>query len=110
IGFCDLSTDYKMNPLLAKLTNHAYKFTRLDNRKLDMSIRAHNAAVSKLAIHSKKSWLCSIGDDKSWKLWKIPKLELLIEYKLTTSDWISSIDFHPHDELLATGYAKGFIQ
>ncbi|CAH8560282.1 unnamed protein product [Schistosoma bovis] len=110
IGFCDLSIDYKVNPLLAKLTNHSYKFTRLDSRKLDMSIHAHNAAISKLAIHSNKSWLCSVGDDKLWKLWKIPKLELLMEYKLITNDWISSIDFHPKEEILATGNAQGSIQ
>ncbi|CAH8541749.1 unnamed protein product [Schistosoma rodhaini] len=110
IGFCDLSVDYKVNPLLAKLTNHSYKFTRLDSRKLDISIHAHNAAISKLAIHSNKSWLCSIGDDKLWKLWKIPKLELLMESKLTTADWISSIDFHPKEEILATGMAQGSIQ
>ncbi|CAH8572793.1 unnamed protein product [Schistosoma rodhaini] len=108
--FCDLSVDHKVNPLLAKLTNHSYKFTRLDSRKLDISIHAHNAAISKLAIHSNKSWLCSIGDDKLWKLWKIPKLELLMEYKLTTTDWISSIDFHPKEEILATGMAQGSIQ
>nr|CAH8851387.1 unnamed protein product [Trichobilharzia regenti] len=106
---CDLPADRKVNPLLAKLANRPYKFTRLDNRKLEMSIYAHEATISKLAIHPIKSWLCSISDDKSWKLWKIPKLDCLMEYKLTT-DWISSVDFHPTDEILATGNGKGSIQ
>ncbi|KAK4471457.1 hypothetical protein MN116_004577 [Schistosoma mekongi] len=77
-GFCDLSIDRKVNPLLAKLTNHSYKFIRLDNRKLDMSIHAHDATVSK--------------------------------FPRSTNDWLSSVDFHPQEEILATGNGKGCIQ
>lgn len=33
-----------------------------------------------------------------------------MEYKLITNDWISSIDFHPKEEILATGNAQGSIQ
>ncbi|CAH8531238.1 unnamed protein product [Heterobilharzia americana] len=108
-AICDLPVDHKVNPLLVKLKNHPYKFTRLDNRKLEMAVHGHEATVSKLAIHPIKSWLCSVSDDKSWKLWRIPKLELLMECKLST-DWLSSVDFHPQDEILAIGNGKGSIQ
>ncbi|KAH8878442.1 Sperm-associated antigen 16 protein [Schistosoma japonicum] len=53
-GFCDLPVDRKVNPLLAKLTNHSYKFTRLDNRKLDMSIHAHDATIWKIFLTDDK--------------------------------------------------------
>jgi len=69
---------------------------------LRKTFKAHRAAISSLALHPTRPLLATASDDGSWKLFSIPKGELLMSGE-GHKDWLAGIDFHPHGgALLAT--------
>ncbi|ORZ31000.1 WD40-repeat-containing domain protein [Catenaria anguillulae PL171] len=66
-----------------------------------VSVKAHDLAVSSVAIHPRKLILATVSDDHTWKLWNVPSGELLMTGS-GHSDWIADVDFHPKGIHLAT--------
>lgn len=77
--------------------------------QLRKTFRGHRAAISAMAMHPKKSLLCTVSDDHSWKMWSIPKGDLVMAGE-GHRDWISSCDFHPGGALLATSSGDGTVK
>jgi len=65
------------------------------------SFKGHMQAISKCKIHPKKPFLATASDDKTWKVWSLPKGELIMSGEGHT-DWISDVSFHPRGTHLAT--------
>lgn len=65
------------------------------------SMKGHMSSISKCKIHPKKPFLATASDDKTWKVWSLPKGELLMSGEGHT-DWISDVAFHPKGTHLAT--------
>mmetsp|Transcript_21298 Transcript_21298/g.34450 ORF Transcript_21298/g.34450 Transcript_21298/m.34450 type:complete len:587 (+) Transcript_21298:122-1882(+) len=97
--------DDRPNPYLNKSfdpTNaHAFKLTK--------TFQGHTQAISNLAIHPRKPVIATASDDRTWKLWSIPKGELILSGSGHKS-WISGIDFHPKGTLLATTSGDGTVK
>ena len=64
-------------------------------------LKGHMESISKCKIHPKKPFLATASDDKTWKVWSLPKGELIMSGEGHT-DWISDISFHPRGTHLAT--------
>ncbi|MES1908309.1 MAG: hypothetical protein MHM6MM_001268 [Cercozoa sp. M6MM] len=65
------------------------------------SWEGHSAAVAALSLHPTRPLLATAGDDRTWKLWSLPKAELVMSGE-GHLDWIAATDFHPGGCLLAT--------
>lgn len=66
--------------------------------------------ISSIAMHPKKSILATASDDMSWKIWTVPKGELIMSGEGGHKDWISGIDFHPKGLHLATSSGDSTIK
>ena len=61
----------------------------------------HYKAITAIDYHPKKAIIATCSDDRTWKLWKSPKMELL-QHGEGHKEWISDINFHPDGILMAT--------
>lgn len=52
-------------------------------------------AVACVAIHPTKPVLVTGSDDRTWKMWSLPRGDLIMSGE-GHSDWLSDVDFHPH--------------
>lgn len=66
------------------------------------SFKAHDLAVSNIALHPNRDVIATVSDDTTWKMWSIPDRELLLTGRGHTM-WIGGCDFHPDGTKLATG-------
>lgn len=64
-------------------------------------LKGHMSAISRCKIHPKKPFMATASDDKTWKVWSLPKGELIMSGEGHT-DWISDVSFHPKGTHLAT--------
>ena len=97
--------DDKINPHLAKNYSMAmgHKFT------LRKTFKGHQAPVSCLAMHPKKSILATGSDDCTWKLWSVPKGDLIMSGE-GHDDWIGSVKFNPKGTHLATSSGDATVK
>jgi WD40 repeat protein len=65
------------------------------------NLRAHNLAVTALAIHPRKPFIATGSDDCTWKIWSVPGGEMIIQGESHKS-WVSGLDFNPLGTNLAT--------
>lgn len=65
------------------------------------NFKAHNLAVTALAIHPRKPFIATGGDDFAWKIWSVPGGEMIIQGE-SHKDWVSGLDFNPIGTSLAT--------
>ena len=66
------------------------------------SFKAHDLAISNLALHPFRDVIATVSDDTTWKMWSVPDGELLLTGRGHTM-WIGGCDFHPDGTKLATG-------
>lgn len=73
------------------------------------SFKAHPHSVAGLALHPKKPVLATCSDDKTWKLWSVPKGDLIMSGD-GHKDWVANCAFHPRDALLATASGDSTVK
>lgn len=66
----------------------------LSSSLLSLSFPATPSSPLSVALHPKKPILATCSDDKSWKMWLLPKGELIMSGD-GHKDWVSSCDFSP---------------
>jgi WD40 repeat protein len=77
---------------------------------LRKTFKAHRAAISALALHPTRPLLATASDDATWKLFSLPKGELVMSGE-GHKDWIAGIDFHPRGgALLATASGDATVK
>lgn len=52
-------------------------------------------------MFNKKPLIATASDDMTWKIWQLPKMELILSGEGHTS-WISDVAFHPRATHVAT--------
>ncbi|XP_075463342.1 sperm-associated antigen 16 protein isoform X3 [Ascaphus truei] len=97
----EFPTDTRVNPRLALMKGKNNHLTKTGGYCLSNSWKAHELAVSCLALHPRKEILVTASDDRLWKMWYIPKRDFLMTGEGHT-DWLSSCCFHPTGTKLAT--------
>ncbi|KAF7259189.1 hypothetical protein EG68_02716 [Paragonimus skrjabini miyazakii] len=108
-GVSELPADKGINPLLKIISPGTGNTTKVNGRKLNLSIKAHKTACTGLSVHSSKPLLCSTGDDKQVKIWGLPTLSHLLTID-AHDDWVSSADFNPKAPLLATASGDSSVR
>ena len=58
------------------------------------TFKGHMQAISRAKIHQKKPFLATASDDMTWKIWSLPRGELIMSGE-GHNDWISDVAFHP---------------
>ena len=58
------------------------------------NFKAHTLSVTALAIHPRKPFIATGGNDTIWKVWSVPGGEMIIQGE-SHKDWISGLDFNP---------------
>ncbi|TRY98358.1 hypothetical protein DNTS_021785 [Danionella cerebrum] len=91
----------RLNPYLQQIKALSSLKPKSTNFSLSTSFKAHTMAVSSLCLHPRKMIVASSSDDQLWKLWGIPKAEMIISGEGHT-DWLSSCSFHPSGDFLGT--------
>ncbi|KAM4626529.1 sperm-associated antigen 16 protein [Discoglossus pictus] len=92
--------DNRVNPLLATLKGKSSNL-KTDAYSLRNTLKVHELAVSCLALHPRKEILVTASDDRLWKMWSIPKGDIIMTGEGHT-DWLSSCCFHPTGTMIAT--------
>lgn len=100
-----LPTENRENPYV----NH--QFTPVPAHKFQMrkTFKGHKLAISAVGVHPKKPIVATVSDDRSWKLWALPKGELIMSGD-GHKDWVAACDFHPKGTTLATGSGDGTVK
>ncbi|XP_071977464.1 sperm-associated antigen 16 protein isoform X1 [Engystomops pustulosus] len=93
--------DNRVNPLLAQLKEKTSHLLKTSGYNLSNTLKAHELAVSCLALHPRKEILVTASDDRLWKMWSIPSGEIIMTGE-GHSDWLSGCCFHPNGTKLAT--------
>ncbi|XP_014853865.1 PREDICTED: sperm-associated antigen 16 protein-like [Poecilia mexicana] len=74
--------------------------------QLFCSFRAHQLPISGIAPHPARPLLASASDDRTWRLWDLPRSGEKVARMLLIgeghSDWLSGCSFHPEGSRLAT--------
>nr|XP_033802627.1 sperm-associated antigen 16 protein isoform X2 [Geotrypetes seraphini] len=93
--------DTRVNPYLVYMKKKGNLQIKLGAYQQNTTIKAHELAVSCLALHPRKEILVTGSDDHLWRMWSIIKGELIMTGDGHT-DWISGCSFHPKGTKLAT--------
>uniref|UniRef100_A0A7S3Z8U9 Uncharacterized protein n=1 Tax=Lotharella globosa TaxID=91324 RepID=A0A7S3Z8U9_9EUKA len=101
----EIPADDRPNPYL----NKSFEPTNAQAFKLTKTFQGHSQAISNLALHPQKPVIATAADDKTWKLWSIPKGELILTGSGHKS-WISGLEFHPKGKMLATTSGDGTVK
>ena len=80
---------------------------RLESWMLTKTFRGHQAGVSSVALHPRKSIVCTGSDDNTCKVWKLMNCDLLITFEM--SDWVACTAFHPTGGYVAAGSADSTV-
>jgi len=82
---------------------------QVHNFTLRKTFKGHQMAISGIAIHPTKPIVCTVSDDRTWKMWSIQRGELIMSGD-GHRDWVASADFHPGGSLLATSSGDGTVK
>lgn len=73
------------------------------------TVKAHSMAVSSVALHPSKPVAATASDDRTWKMWAMPRGDLILSGE-GHKDWIASVKFHPRGTLLGTASGDGTLK
>lgn len=76
---------------------------------LRKTFKGHQAPVSCVAVHPKKMLMATGSDDCTWKLWSLPKGELIMS-GVGHDDWLGSCKFNPRGTHLSTASGDGTVK
>lgn len=82
---------------------------RINDLSLQETFEGHTMSITDLALHPKKAVVCTVSDDKTWKLWALSSGKLIMSGD-GHSDWMSGCDFHPSGTHLATSSGDGTVK
>ena len=97
--------DSRPNPNL----NKSFEPVSVQSFKLAKTFKGHKQSIGGISLHPKKPVLATVSDDRTWKLWSIPKGELIMSGAGHKS-WIGGCEFHPRGNLLATTSGDGTVK
>ncbi|CAL8292834.1 unnamed protein product [Lota lota] len=93
----NLPPSMKERPMDSHVPNKA----KADGFQLRSTIKAHSQPISCLARHPSKCVVASSSDDRLWKLWGLPRGDLVASGEGHT-EWLSGVSFHPDETKLGT--------
>ncbi|XP_053326817.1 sperm-associated antigen 16 protein isoform X2 [Spea bombifrons] len=96
----EFPTDSRVNPRLAQLKGKGNQLLKTGYSQSSI-IKAHELAVSCVALHPRKDVLVTTSDDRLWKMWSIANGNVIMTGEGHT-DWLSGCSFHPTGNKLAT--------
>ena len=99
---CAIPIEPGVNPDLNASLPVACHLTKPGGYHQQHSFKAHDLAVSNVALHPMRDVITTVSDDTTWKMWSVPDGELLLTGRGHTM-WIGGCDFHPQGTKLATG-------
>ncbi|KAK9820575.1 hypothetical protein WJX72_011797 [[Myrmecia] bisecta] len=76
---------------------------------LQKTFKGHTMSVSQLALHPTKPILVTASDDKTWKMWHLPKGDLIMSGE-GHKDWVAGVDFHPKGTHLASASGDSTVK
>jgi len=77
--------------------------------QLRKTFKGHTAAVTSLSLHPTKPLVVTGSDDASWKVWSVPRGELIMSGE-GHKDWISGVAFHPFGGSLLSCSGDGTVK
>ncbi|CAM9197788.1 unnamed protein product, partial [Phaeothamnion confervicola] len=80
-----------------------------DSFTLKKSFKGHLNSVAAVAFHPRKPVIATVSDDETWKIWSVPKCELIMSGE-GHSGWISGVHFHPQGSMLATASGDNTVK
>ena len=96
-GLTKIPKDSASNPYLTA----SFEAFPTKNINPTRNFKAHSLAVTALAVHPRKPFIATGGDDFSWKIWSVPGGEMIIQGE-SHKDWVSGLDFNPSGTNLVT--------
>ncbi|XP_063789221.1 sperm-associated antigen 16 protein isoform X3 [Pseudophryne corroboree] len=93
--------DTRVNPRLSQMKGKNSRNLKMSGHCLSNTLKAHELAVSCVALHPRKEILVTASDDRLWKMWSIPNGEIIMTGE-GHSDWLSGCCYHPNGTKLAT--------
>ncbi len=102
MGCRGLQTDCRENPYegasIAPCAAHTFV--------LQKTFRGHQMAVAALAMHPSKPIVVTASDDRTWKMWHLPRGDLIMCGE-GHKDWLAGVDFHPQVPTCALTFCSG---
>eukprot|EP00002_Diphylleia_rotans_P021042 TRINITY_DN408_c0_g1_i6.p1 TRINITY_DN408_c0_g1~~TRINITY_DN408_c0_g1_i6.p1 ORF type:complete len:545 (-),score=100.08 TRINITY_DN408_c0_g1_i6:56-1690(-) len=100
-----LPVEDRVNPF-AQL---AFTPATVESYTLQKVIKAHDMAISSVALHPKKPIIATVSDDRTWKMWSVQTGELIMSGD-GHKDWVSGADFHPKGTHLVTASGDSTVK
>lgn len=97
------------NPHFGQSEESAYEPFPAKNLNPIKSFQGHMLPLSSIAVHPKKPFLVTASDDLTWKIWKLPDVELLASGE-GHKDWISDVAFSPEGSLIASSSGDSTVK
>ncbi|XP_076807402.1 sperm-associated antigen 16 protein-like [Clavelina lepadiformis] len=101
--------DTRVNPHLGRVKGPPTHLTRTGGFRKTASIKAHDLAISNIAMHPRKQIAVTTSDDHLWRMWAIPSGEIIMTGE-GHSDWVSDCDFHPGGAQMVTSGGDGRVK
>ncbi|KAL0053856.1 hypothetical protein WJX82_000103 [Trebouxia sp. C0006] len=76
---------------------------------LAKTFKGHLMSVSSLAMHPTKPIVVTGSDDKTWKMWHLPRGDLIMSGEGHT-DWVAGVSFHPKGSHLASASGDSSVK
>ncbi|KAA6428261.1 MAG: sperm-associated antigen 16 -like [Trebouxia sp. A1-2] len=86
-------------------------FPPVDVKALNLAktFKGHLMSVSSLAMHPTKPIVVTGSDDKTWKMWHLPRGDLIMSGEGHT-DWVAGVSFHPKGSHLASASGDSSVK
>jgi WD40 repeat protein len=90
-------------------TTRDYPPMNFEKMQLRKTFRGHKSPISGMAIHPTKEIVATTSDDWEWKMWALPRGELIMS-GTGHKDWVGACKFHPRGHILSTASGDGTVK
>eukprot|EP00891_Asterochloris_glomerata_P000503 jgi/Astpho2/503/e_gw1.00011.36.1_t len=91
------------------MANMTFAPMDVKSANLQKTFKGHTMSVSNLALHPTKPIVVTASDDRSWKMWHLPRGDLIMAGE-GHKDWVAGISFHPKGTHLASGAGDSTVK